>query len=208
MNRVPSGWSRLKGAPFAVKTWFNFVQRGVWGVAVVIGTGCGAGTPASPTPVAAPPPTVSGQWSGTTEQTEVVGGECAGDMLRAANPRLGRRMTVSQVGEQVTVTLSSRGLASGDSAWVGTVDRNRRIEIAWRDTPSNIPFVERNVVVFYCPSGATRRVVLTSGTGSFTLSLDGSVIDGSVQSRSEVRELTGELVGVMIDTTHERLSRE
>lgn len=117
-------------------------------------------------------------------------------------------MTVGQVGGQLTVTLSSRGLAAFDSAWVGTVDRNGRVEIAWRDTPSNIPSVQGNVVVFYCPNGVARRVVLTSGTGSFSLSPDLNVIEGSVQSRSEVRDLTGAVVAVMTDTTHERLSRE
>ena len=44
-----------------------------------------------------------------TEHTKVIGGQCVGDLLRTAGPRLGRRMSVSQMGEQLTVVLSSRG---------------------------------------------------------------------------------------------------
>lgn len=191
-----------------LSSWRDAVTRCAWVVAVVIAAGCGAGSPAGPSPVAVQPPAVGGQWSGSTEQTEVISGECAGDMLRAANPRLGRRMTVSQVGAQLTVTLSSRGLAAADSVWAGTIAQNGRIDIVWRETPSGIPSVQGNATTFYCPNGATRRVVLTSATASLTLSPDGSVIDGSVQSRSEVRDPNGALVDLMTDTTYERLSRD
>src|SRR6185436_5207050 len=73
-------------------------------------------------------PDVAGEWYGGSEQTEVIGGECAGDMLRRS-PRAGRSMSITQAGGNLTVILSSRGLG-GTSTWTGSIDSDRHIGLA------------------------------------------------------------------------------
>lgn len=138
----------------------------------------------------------------------MIDGECAGDLLRAAAPRLGRRLTIEQSGEQLTVTVSTRGLSGFDSRWTGTVDSGGRITMTWQETPTGIPGLRGNETAFFCPGNVSRRVVLTGASATLSLSTDRNTLEGQVVAQSTVNDVVGTFVARMTDTAFERLTRQ
>ena len=153
---------------------------------------------------AAPPTTVATRWSGTSERTEVTGGECAGDLLRtSATQTVNREATVSQTGTELAVVFNSR-LASdpGDTRWRGSVDRAGHIALTW--------YAPSAILTFICRNGAVRRVEMTAAAASLTLSADGQDLSGTMTMTYEVRasaSADGAVLGTMTEITREVLRR-
>lgn len=160
--------------------------------------GCGSAT--APTRI----PDVSGVWTGPSELTDIVGGECAGDTLRArTDQRTGRRMTVIQNNRQLTVSLAIRGLLAGDETWAGSIDEDGRITLTWQPSSAS------SRVLYVCTDAArnVRYVTQVSASALLTLSRDGSRIEGTVGSQSDVTTVSGQYVERLSQTTRESLTK-
>lgn len=180
--------------------WFLFIYT------VSLGSlACSGASPSGPSGTASPPD-VSGIWNGTSDLTAVTGGECAADLLRAGINPLRRRMTISQAGSSLTITLSSRGLwPPVDETWSGSVDATGRVTATWQPTGGG-----RSVDYICDPRDANkvRRVVLRSATASLSYRSGSAVIEGTINSRSDVTSLFGQSFTELAETTTERFTKQ
>jgi hypothetical protein len=165
--------------------------------------GCSRPSPVAPSGLAATAD-VSGIWNGTSTLTAVTGGDCAADLIRGGITAFRRRMTISETGSSLTITLSPRGVGIADETWSGTIDADGRITATWQ------PASGGNSIDYICDpvdGNKTRRAVRRNATASFTYLPGSATIEGTVNSRSDVASVFGQIFPELVETTTERFTK-